>query len=713
MRSLSWKLAAGLLVTTAAFPVTTQAQAANDADMLTEIVVTARKRSESLQAVPESVSVMSSALIENAGITSVEDFSRFTPNVNINNGNSPTYSVLTARGITTPQGAEPPMALVIDGVQLSDLTFLNVDLINLERIEVLRGPQGSLYGRNAIAGAINITTAKPTNDLTGMVKLGYADGNDRLARASIAGPITGDGLYFSLSGSYRKSDGTYANDPANRLTTFPNPAFNGYFPPLGTRRDSNTVDDKSVRGALIHDDGGALKVELRASYTDSLFGATANELVLGPADLNDGRPHLATNLDLNQYRKLYEGSLKIDYDFGGVTLSSVSYRNRARQDLVGDGDFSTLPVLAQHTGMDIDAFSQELRLASDRNDGFSWLVGSYFQDRKSLRTILVPFETLPLPPLQDSVDHNRSRAYAFFGQTTTDLGTDFQLTLGLRYDHDRRSSDDTGSTAPAGNAIGKSFSALQPKLSLKYDWDEDFQSYVTVARGFRSGGFNAAASPQREYAQETNWSYELGFKGTFLDRRLFLTGAVYTIDLKNEQIYFITTNPPAQNLTNIARTTKTGFELEMTARPVPGLDITMGIGTADGIINSFAGQPAVTHNKTPQANGYTLNGSVQYRIPLNDSLSLRPFASVERRGAIYWSADNSFRTGPKDILDLRLFLEGEEWSVGAYARNVTNTRYPTVVAPNGADYTGLGGPVLSMRAMNTPRTYGVEASHRF
>ena len=592
MRSLTLKIVSGLLATAAAVPSIALAQTTDDGNALTEIVVTARKMSESLQAVPESVSVISSAMIENAGITGVEDFSRFTPNVNINNGNSPTYSVLTARGITTPQGAEPPMALVVDGVQLSDLTFLNVDLINLERIEVLRGPQGSLYGRNAIAGAINITTAKPTNDLTGRVKLGYAKGDERLAQASIAGPVTEDSLYFSLSGSVRKSDGTYANDPANRLTAFPNPALNGYFPPVGTRRDANDLDSKSVRGALIQDNGGPLKIELRASYTDSRFGASANELVLGPADLNDERSHLATNLDLNQYRKLYEGSLKIDYDFDGIVLSSVSYRNRARQDLVGDGDFSTLPLLFQRTGMDIDAFSQELKLSSDQNDGFSWLVGGYFQDRKSLRSIFVPFESLPLPPLQDSLDHNRSKAFAFFGQTTADLGTAFQLTLGLRYDHDKRSSNDTGATAPAGNAISKSFNALQPKVSLKYDWDENFQSYVTVARGFRSGGFNAAASSQREYGQETNWSYELGFKGTFLERRLFLTGALYTIDLKNEQIYFITTNPPTQNLTNIARTTKTGLELEMTARPIPRLDVTLGIGTADGVIKSFAGQPA-------------------------------------------------------------------------------------------------------------------------
>ncbi|KQX23431.1 MULTISPECIES: TonB-dependent receptor [unclassified Sphingomonas] len=678
-----------------------------------DIVVTARKRSENLQKVPESISVISSTVIANAGVRNVEDFSKFTPNVNINTGFGPAYTVLTARGITTPQGAEAPMAIVIDGVQLSDLTFLNIDLVNIDRIEVLRGPQGSLYGRNAIAGAINITTKKPTNALSAMAKISYANGDDKVAQANVSGPIARDALYFSLSGSYRKFDGNYKNDPAQRITTFPDPAFNGYFPNVGTRRNANMIDDKSVRAALIYNEGGALNVELRGSYTDSVFGSFGNELVLGQSDLNDKRSHLATNLDLDLYRKLYEGSLKVDYDFGGATLSSISYRNRARQSQYGDGDFSTLPALTQDVRINIDAFSQEVRLASNNSSGITWLVGGFYQDRKTGRVLVIPFELNPTVFLQDSNDHNRSKAYAVFGQTTADIGSAFQLTLGLRYDHDKRSSDDDGSTAPPNNAVAKSFKALQPKMSLKYNWDQNFQTYATVARGFRSGGFNAATSTQRQYAQETNWSYELGFKGSFLDNRLFLSGAVYYIELKNEQIYFVTTNPPAQNLTNIDKTSKTGFELEMTARPIDRLDVTLGIGTADSVIKGFAAQPATIDNKTPQSNGYSVTGSMQYRIPLGGDLELRPFVSFERRGPIYWSADNSFRTGPKNLADLRLFLDSEHWSIGAFAKNITNTRFPTVVGPNAANFAPLGGPVLTLRTMNTPRSYGIEANVRF
>lgn len=726
MNNRTRKLVVALWVSSASWPSIAAAQEAPESNSpaIGEIVVTARMSSESLQDVPESISVISADTLVNAGIRSVQDITSFTPNVQINSGDSPTYTQIISRGMTTPQGAEPPMALVIDGVQLSDVTFFNVDLLNLERIEVLRGPQGSLYGRNAIAGAISITTAMPTNDFSGMVKLGYANGDDRVAQAVISGPIVRDALYFTLSGAYRKSDGTYINDPANRITVFSNPAFNGYFPPVGERRVVDSVDSKSVRAALIYNNDGPLTVALRGSFTDSVFGAFNNELVTGPDDLNDSRSRLASNLDLVNFRKLYEGSLKIDYDFGGVTLTSVTYRNRADQITRGDGDFSTLPALIQNTRVNIDAISQELRLASNGNSVINWLVGSYYQNRKSRRALQLPFEPgfFPFPAnLQDSDDRNRSEAFAFFGQATVELTDALQLTAGLRYDHDERSSNDVGAgptpgfgppTAP-NNFIEDTYDAIQPKFSLRYSWDENFQTYVTIARGFRSGGFNSATATPRQYDAETNWSYELGFKGSFLDNRVFLAGAIYHIELKNEQLYFVTTNPPAANLTNIDRTTKTGFELEMTARPTDGLNITLGVGSTDGIIKRFAALPSAVNNKTPQANNYNLVGSVSYDIQLGGEIVLRPFVSFERLGPIYWSADNTFRTGPKNIVDLRLTLERGSWSFSGFANNVANTRYPVVVGPNSANYAPLGGPVVTLRGMNTPRSYGVEANFRF
>lgn len=713
MQKLSIKLTTLLLMTAAAAPTLAMAQSGGNGATYDVITVTARKKSETLLQVPESISVISSAAIEDAGIRGIEDLSKYTPNVNFNNGFSPAFSTLNARGITTPQGAEPPMALVIDGVQLSDLTFLNVDLLNIERIEVLRGPQGSLYGRNAIAGAINITTKTPTNEFSGLAKFSYANGDDYVAQANLSGPIMEDQLYFTIGGSFRDFGGTYYNDPANRVTVFPDPMFNGYFPPLGERRKANGIEDKSVRGGLIFNDGGPLYVALRGSYTDSEFGIFANELVLDETEINDEDSHLATNLDLTQTRELWEGSLKVDYDFGGVVLSSITYRNSARQTAYGDGDFSTLPALIQDTRIDIDAWSQEIRLSSDETSGYSWLIGGYYQDRESLRTLALPFELAPTMLLQDSADKNISEAWAVFGQASVDLGSDFEVTVGLRYDHDDRSSEDTGLTAPPNNYVEQSFHALQPKFSLKYNWDDNFQSYITVARGFRSGGFNAATSSQRLYEQETNWSYELGFKGSLLDQRLFLSGAVFYIELDNEQLYFVTTSPPAQNLTNIDKTSKTGIELEAIARPVDGLDITLGLGTADGVIEEFAAEPSSVDNKTPQANGYTMSGSIQYRIPLTPDITLRPYASFERRGSIYWSADNTFVTPPKNLVDLRLFIESEHWSIGGFVKNLTNTRYPTRVGPNSANYAPLGGPILTLRGMNTPRSYGVEANLRF
>ncbi len=688
--SVSFAMLAGGLPTAAL--AQSDVQEVTDDQGIAAIVVTARKRQENLQDVPDSVSVISSQTILDAGITNVRDFAKLTPNVDFDQALSPAYSTLTSRGITTPQGAEAPMAIIVDGIQLPDLTFANVDLLNLERIEVIRGPQGALYGRNAIAGAINYVTKQPTNDFSGVIKAGYGNGDDRTLQGSISGPIVRDNLFFNVVGGYHKTDGLYENIYLNR--------------------PANPIDAKTVRTALFFEPDQNLRVVARFNYTDDTYGAAANE-ILTNAQINQQNSNVQFGTPLNQFRKLYEGSLKIDYDFGPVTLTSITARNRARQALVGDADFLPVAAVLQDVHINIDSFSEEVRLSSADDGWLRWLVGGYYQKRKTRNLLLIPRDDgtgqpdLTRPFIVNSRDNGRSKAYAFFGQATAELAESWELTLGLRYDSDARRSFDENN--PVATYVTEKFDALQPKLSLMYKWADNFQTYATVARGFRSGGFNASTSvTSRIYDAETNWSYETGFKGEFLDRRLLISGAVFRIDMKNEQLYFVQANPPSQNITTIPKTQKTGVELEITARPVRDLDISVGIGTVDSVIKSWPSNPTTVGNKTYQSNGYNLSSSAQYRIHLTDELALRPYVSVEVRGPVYWDAINVVKTPALEVYNARLFLEGKNWSFGGFIKNIGDKIYPTKVGTS-----RNGNPDQNTRVPSSRRSYGIEAMFNF
>lgn len=667
--------------------------AQNAGDGIEEIVVTARKQAENLQEVPDSISVINADTILETGIVNVRDYAKLIPNFDFDQAISPSYSTLTSRGITTPQGAEAPMAIIVDGIQLPDLTFANVDLLNIERIEVIRGPQGSLYGRNAIAGAINYVTKQPGNELDILAKATYANGDDKFFQAAVSGPIVKDNLFFSVAGGYHKADGT--------------------FPNVFLMEPANPIETASIRSALIYNPGGALKVEGRFNFTDETFGVAGNE-ILTNAELNQQESNVQFGVPLNQFRKLYEGALKIDYDFGPVALTSITAYNQADQALVGDADFVPGFFVLQDVNLDIKSWSQEVRLSSTGDGPIRWLAGAFYQDRDTTNALIIPRDDgtgmpdLTVPLLVNSRDNGNSEAYAFFGQATVELGESWELTLGLRHDTDKRSSFDE--LNPVVTATNATFKALQPKASLMYRWADNFQTYVTVARGFRSGGFNAFTSTavDRQYEAETNWSYEAGFKGDFLDRRLLLSGAVFRIDMENEQLYFVQSNPPAQNITTIPETEKTGIELEMTARPVPDLDITFGVGAVDSIIKSWPANPTTVGNKTYQVNTYDMSISAQYRFRLTDSLSLRPYAAMELRGPVYWEANNIVKSPSTEIFNVRLTLEGENWSIGGFAKNLTDEIYPIKVGVN-----RNGNPDQNTRVPSARRSYGVEAMVRF
>lgn len=667
------------------------ADAGAEVPLIEEVMVTARKRQENLQDVPDAVTVLSSELIENAGLTSPRDLSMLVPNFNFTPTFSPNRTLISVRGISQAEAAEAPIAVVVDGVQLSHPAFLNQELMDVEQIEVLRGPQGSLYGRNAIGGALLLTTRQPTNTFEGHLKSSYGSGGDRRIAASFAGPIVDDTVLFRASGSYRKFDGQLTN------------AFDGV--PL------DRTEDYALRSRLVFNPTNALTIDLRAGFLHSTGGAVNGEVVPNALFGQFTPSFLNENAGMNNRRQLQDYSAKLDYDFGPVTLTSITAYSRTEATLTGDADFTALPMLVQKSFVGVKAFTHEDRIMSNGTGPLRWLLGVYYQDRTTRNYLQIPFDDGFGQPngtfAIQSFDDGTSESLAAFGNASYDVTKTLELTLGMRADRDQRTSRDSAFT---GSDVDATFSAAQPKAQLRYKFNPNVSLYGSFGRGFRSGGFNGFASVggvEREYPKEISDSYEIGFKGAFLSNALVLNVAAFHSDFEGQQIFFITTDPPSQNITTVRQTSIDGVELELAAHPLPGLQVSASYGLADSVIDDFNGTGLYRDNKSPQIPAYTANVSVQYRLDLAGDLAVQTYANIARKGQVHWDLANTVTTPPRNIVNFRVALERGEWSLAGYGDNVTDQRYPTLALINAF------GPGLSYRSPSSRRQFGVEATYRF
>lgn len=661
-----------------------------------EITVTARKRAESQIQIPDAITVFTSETIENAGIKNVSDFANLTPNMFFTPTFRPSEMQMTIRGIPTAQGGEAPVAVVIDGVQVSHPTFVNQELLDVQQIEVLRGPQGSLYGRNAIGGAINITTKRPTNEIEGMVRGSYASGNDIRLGAAISGPISKDKILFRLAAAMRNFDGQLKDQTARD----------------GDRK-ADFDESYLVKAGLILMPAEGLEINLRGNYLHQHAGAPSLEMVTN-ANFDDYHVSLLDRNSLtNDKREIYDLSMKVDYDLGGAMLTWISGYSRSDARLFGDADFSPAPFLLQDLDLTVKAFTQELRISSQDNGSVRWLAGLYYQNRDTDNFLKIPFDDGTGQSngsfAIQSLDSGKSKSIAAFGSISADLSDKLELTLGLRYDRDKRSSVDTA--IGAASAIGDTFDALQPKVQLKYKILPALNVFASYGRGFRSGGFNAffAAGANRQFGKELSDSFEVGMKGDFLDRRLSISASAYHIKFDNQQFFFITVSPPSQNVTNIKKVDISGLEFELIARPTSQLSLNAGFGLSDTSIARFsdAAPTLYKNNRAPQSPAYTASFNVDYLMPVTDEMNIHFNGSVVRRGSIMWDAANSLQTPAKNIVNARLSIEQGGFSLGVYADNLTNARYPTQALAN-----SFGNGVHS-RIPNAKRQFGVQGSYKF
>ena len=660
--------------------------------MLEEVTVTARRREESLQRVPEQITVFTAADIENARITNYQDFADLTPNfAAFENFRRGVFNI-TVRGIPTVQGGEPPITILVDGVQVSGLDFVNQDLFDLQSIQVLRGPQGAVYGRGAIGGVLLITTRPPGDSFEARAQGTWTSAIDEYRlNGSVSGPVVADKLAVRLAGSYADRKGFLENSFAGGGCDF--------------------SEEKVGRINLRYTPSPSLTVDARFNYLDGRNYASCFSFTTDADPFLDNGRNFPSDLprDFKQFddRSISESAIKVGWSTGIGTLVSASSFQRSRSFSPGDVDFGPIvqPVFFENP-VNIDAWNSNLYWVSRSEQRLTWILGGFFQDREISNALRVGLIPLPLrPPLfLNSDQFDVSRAWAVYGEATYTPTEKLELSASLRYDADKRESRDRN---VPGSFIASTFTAVQPHGSVSYFWSDSLTTYVSAGKGFRSGGFNSLADVTavgltgRRFDKETATNYELGFKSHAFGGRLALNGAVFHTDFDNQQFFFVDIANTARIVLTLPKTQIDGVELEAILRPTERLELRGALGVADGEIKN-GGPFGLNGAHSPNANQNTLNLSGQYDMPLTAALILRPRVEYEHRGPIYYDQFDRYRFPSTDYFNASLTLESGHWAISGFARNLTDERAPTFFGVNSF------GPGVHNLGQNLPRRYGIE-----
>ncbi|VVT21042.1 TonB-dependent outer membrane channel [Erythrobacter sp. EC-HK427] len=693
------------------------------------IVVTALRRDESLQDTPAAVTAFTAESIENAGIQRPGDFIALTPNVNLVETQNAGNAFVIIRGITQNRNSEPSVAVIVDGVQQVNPAQFNQDLFDIEQIEVLKGPQGGLYGRNAIGGAIIITTRQPTSNFEGNITAGIDNGFGYFLRGGVSGPL-GEGAFFRVAGSWYETDGFIEN-------TF-----------LGEEADP--VQDLSLRGSLLFEPTDRFTIDLRGSMNQLRTQGLYYNIV---GDVNDIADVRVNNPGQND-RDIYNVALRAEYEGDNVVFTSVTSYDTLEEILTGDA-FDFLPIedsfffnlfetifgagngfdLNQAQFLDVEAFSQEIRLASpDDGRRFNWMVGGYLIDTERFIStgnmvdtgngVFPVFRTPATNPLNPQFtflsDGQSNFAWALFANAGYEISEQLRIDASLRYDRDRR--EQTTLTpqaflpvvpgvpqAQSGEVRTRTFDDWQPKITLTYEPTDELTLYGGYSRGFRSGGFNQTGVGAEAVANgivgvgdifeaETADTFELGFKSDFGPFRL--NGAAYSTTSENSYFFVFLAASSTQNLGNIPEVSLQGFELEATAEILPDLDVNAAWGVTYSNIEEFA-DPSVIGNEAPQISRSTVNLGMQYDGPISDSVDALLRVDFRRTGRTWWEPFNTTVRDPVNIVDARAGLRFNDVSITAFAQNLFDETYNAEFSP--------GGFVFRAR----PARYGVEVGYQF
>ena len=703
------------------------------------IIVTANRREENVQQVPASISVIGGSQLERAGITNSNEIAQAVPNVTITSTFNNSNPRIFIRGVGTADfnpNAASPVGVYFDDVYLASTNALQFQLYDVQRVEVLRGPQGTLYGRNTTAGAIKYFSNQPTNDFSADGKVRFGNLDDRAIEGAISGPLASDALTARFAFVAEKRDGNTVNrltgrDTGNDIRSWgaralfkiePANDWNIMLNLHGGRASPHTVVYKP-RGTICPPGGDPVAFECAD--------------ILGYQDSSD-LYSVANNVVGREIVETYGGSIAIEKDLGWATLTSITAADRVTLDRVEDSDGSPNQLLEITYDHDSRQVSQEVRVTSPGGRNVNWITGAYyfrekvkFNNKYDILRSLRPFfgfDPANFVVLVDQAFVQHDRAVAVFGRVDVALTDRVKLTGGLRYTHERKRFTEDVALAEPGFTIpvftvGDRLSngRVSGDIILDYQVTDDLLLYGSVSRGFKSGGFNGGVvfnpAEVTSFGPETLTSYEAGFKAQTTDRRVTFNASAFYYDYKDLQVYTVVNDPdsgiPIQALDNAASARVYGLEANGAFEVFPEFKLYGSIGLLNSKFKEFQSDVAAndfTGNRLARAPELTSSLGASFRRPVSDKYRISASVDTSYRSKIFFDASNRERLSQDGywLANARVGFEPQTgaWEVAAWAKNIFDKQYYRDIIDLsifGFDGTTVGDPA----------TYGVEVSVHF
>lgn len=584
------------------------------------------------------------------------------------------------RGVGTENltsGGDPGVALNIDGQYVARTSAANFDLYDVERVELLRGPQGTLYGRNATGGAINIVSQAPTAEFGGDVQAAFGDYDHMRLAATLNAPLVDDKLLARVSGFTSQRDGYTRNE-------------------MPGSKDVDDQDLDAARLRLRYLPMEALTIDLIADFSDldnrqapfKILESTPSLFELPPYNGYDPVDERSVAHDVGDVmrQKQHSGVLEINWDLGASTLTSITGFRSTEFYSLFDGDSTDGYFQNFFDDSEYDQLSQELRLASNATDPLVWIVGLYYFNDDGTSHVFVD-----LPAFGFDLDHRadmETDAYAAFGQATWSLTGKLRLTFGLRYSDEEREAmqvSDFGFGNIQQQDLSRDDDSWTPKFGIEYSLDDDTLLYANLTKGFKSGGF-VFNGYQPSYAPEKVWVLDGGARTQLLDGRMQASVSAFYYDYTDMQVsvfeQFVGT------IKNAAESTIYGLEVELTARPAEAFDIHVGLSLLhteyDEFITQDPTQPSVPSvdlggNELPRAPGFAGTLGMGYTHAFFGIGSMLYRVDYRHQSESYFNAFNRSRSEQPslNLLDARVSLtsEDERWEAAVYGKNLLDEFY--------------------------------------
>lgn len=654
---------------------------------LEEVVITARKREESLQDVPVAVSILSGANLEKQGLLSVRDLVGRTPGLSISQnsvfGPAKTQSYLVLRGVGATATLEPSVAAFLDGVYQPQLAF-DIGFLDLERLEVLRGPQGTLFGRNTQGGALNLVTRKPDGETRGKVRFEVDEHETIKVQGAFEGTLIEDELFFRVNAGSEQTEGYIRNK------TLHQPQDNSH--------------GAAVRALLVGTPSETFDYTVAVTYSSK----GGRELGVGIAPEDFGTFNVYDN-DVRDFVDDYEAlSFSFNKDFGFATLTSTTSFTRTDTEVFfdwdGRGDDQDN---FQYQRVDDRVLAQEFRLASNEGEKLDWLVGVYYFDSEYnlTRDFGIVDGTNADPSVQiffspdnviDEMTDIERNGGSLFGQFSYQITDAISLALGARYAKETAEARQYGEVSfpnigviePFDGGGEETFSGATFSSALNFHINDDVMIYGNISQGFKAGGYQLYPAAQIAtgipFDNETSTNFELGLKGTFLDNTLRINAAIFRVEIEDQQLGAARqiNNVPVEFVDNVGESTNDGVELEINYLPADNWLLTANLGYIDArfdeYIQAFADGTSADRagDKQSYVPEVTANVSSEYTWALNSGNELKwilDYRYIDDRLNGSNSGIDPLRTVDSyGVWDTKLIYESEQWSAGVFVTNVAD-----------------------------------------